>query len=167
MEAWRRSLADEQVTVETGGEDEEEARRTSIRRKTRSGQAGLLGEARRAAKEICDFSARHLDSVRETTIASARGRVSKLAKELACLSCDELRDVTIGLQRDGDEHAEDSRIRDLIAAVLDLSADDYRILRAVMSSEYGCGLPQIETRNKATLDPPSHSVRALDQTRAI
>ena len=81
-------------------------------------------------------------------------RVGKLAEELGGLPVEEYRDLLIGLMRDVDL-VEDSRIRDLIAAVLDLSPGDYRLLRATIGDEYERALPLSPKRNKATSEPPA------------
>ena len=62
MEAWRRSLADKQVTVETLGSDDAAKPKSTLRKTTQSGQAALLGKAIHAAEEISKFNAKHLEA---------------------------------------------------------------------------------------------------------
>ena len=63
MQAWRRSLADKQVTLESPGDDDTQPKRTR-RTTTQSGQAALLGKAMQAAKEISKVRAQRLSRVR-------------------------------------------------------------------------------------------------------
>ena len=63
MEAWQRSLANKEVTVEAAGGDGSAAAKTSVRRTTQSGQAALLGKVIQAAKEI--YGSRHRAHWRE------------------------------------------------------------------------------------------------------
>ena len=55
MEAWRRSLADKEVTTETPGDDGRATPRTAVRKATQAGQATMLGKVIHAAKEIYTF----------------------------------------------------------------------------------------------------------------
>ena len=78
MQAWRRSLADKQVTVPRAGDDGQEKAKSSLRKVTQSGQAALLGKAIQAATEIARFQAKHLDAVQRANAAGgdrARGRM--------------------------------------------------------------------------------------------
>ena len=63
MQAWRRSLADKQVTVESPSDDDAQPKR-SRRTTTQSGQAALLGKAMQAAKEISKVQTQRLSRVR-------------------------------------------------------------------------------------------------------
>ena len=65
MEAWRRSLADKQVTVETLGNDGAAKPKATLRKTTQSGQAALLGKAIQAARENSKFNAKHLEAMRQ------------------------------------------------------------------------------------------------------
>ena len=57
MQAWRRSLADKQVTLESPGDDDDAQPKRTRRTTTQSGQAALLGKAMQAAKEISKVQA--------------------------------------------------------------------------------------------------------------
>ena len=93
MEAWRRSLADKQVTVETLGSDGAAKAKGSLRKTTQSGQAALLGKAIHAAKDISKFQAQHLDAVlaskKRSALASGSTWPTNCAALPRCLSGDQ------------------------------------------------------------------------------
>ena len=81
-EAWRRSLADKEMTTETPGDDGGASPRTCVRRATQSGQAAMLGKVIHAAKEVYTFKQNHLHARRQAEAAESNRVCRELAEEL-------------------------------------------------------------------------------------
>ena len=135
MDAWRRSLADKQVTVETLGNDGAEKPKSTLRKTTQSGQAALLGKAILAAREIARFNAQHLDATRRSQ-ATERCRARRdLADELDGLPKQAFQEVKELLRQAGG--AAPRRSPNELAEILsNLSAAEYRKLCAMLWNDY-------------------------------
>jgi hypothetical protein len=143
MEAWRLSLADKQVTVETPGEEGARKPKSSLRKTTQSGQAALLGKAIHAAGEISKFNVRHLDWARKAQAAQAAERASTrrgLADELRALSTKAFQELRDLVRQGGDPDPARSP-RELAEMLRNMSAAEYRDFRATMWHEHLRELP--------------------------
>ncbi len=81
MQAWRRSLADKQVTLESPGDDDDAQPKHTRRTTTQSGQAALLGKAMQAAKEISKVQAQQLSQARAERAAERARESAKQNRE--------------------------------------------------------------------------------------
>lgn len=140
MEAWRRSLADKEVTIETPGDDGSATPRTSLRRATQSGQAAMLGKVIHAAKEIHAFRLRHLDTLRQAEAAESNRLCRELAEELRSLAKPKYVVTKVILQEtSGDAKARDPS--ELAEAINRLPAAEYRELRDMLRDDYNLRVP--------------------------
>jgi hypothetical protein len=140
MEAWRRSLADKQVTVETPGHDGTAKAKNSLRTTTQSGQAALLGKAIQAAREIYRFNARHLEALSEAQAADRHSTRRGLAEELYALPKESFLDIK-DLVREEDGPVPRHSPDELAEILSNLPAAEYRELRGMLWLEYGRVLP--------------------------
>ena len=141
MEAWRRSLADKQVTVETVGDDGAAKAKSTLRKTTQSGQVALLGKAIHAASEISKFHAQHLDAVcaaQESERCRAR---HELVEELRSLPKDEFREIKELLRLAG-ELAPRHSPEDLADILSELATAEYQELGGILWRDSGRRLPQ-------------------------
>jgi hypothetical protein len=137
-EAWRRSLADKEVTAETAGGDGRAAAKFSVRRTTQSGQAALLGKAIQAAKEIFAFGQKHLHAVRQAKGAETDrccGEPAEEIKEMRRTDKSELEEVE-SLLVETAEDAEDRDPEEPVEVGNRLPAEAYRRLRDILRNEY-------------------------------
>ena len=140
MEAWRRSLGDQQVTVEALGSDGAAEAKGSLRKTTQSGQAALLGKAIHAAREISKFHAQHLDCARQAQ-ETERSRVRRdLADELHGLPKEVFRELK-ELLRQGCGGAPPPQPSELAKRLSNLTAEEYRKLAAALRSDSERELP--------------------------
>ncbi len=131
MEAWRRSLADKQTSVETLGSDGEAKPKSTLRKTTQSGQAAFLGKAIQAAKEIFKFQSQHLDAVCESQeTARCRAR-QELVDELRGLPKEVFREIK-ELVRQGGGGAPRRSPNELAAVLSSLTAEEYSKLGKLM-----------------------------------
>ncbi len=140
MEAWRRSLADKQVTVETPGDDGGAKAKGSLRKTTQSGQAALLGKAIHAAKEICKFHAQHLEAVQQTQETERSRARHELAEELRGLPKNQALLFKTLLRPAGDLAPRHSP-EELASILSNMSTAEYQKLGAVMWNLYYRELP--------------------------
>ncbi len=143
MEAWRRSLADKEMTTETPGDDGSATPRTAVRKATQSGQAAMLGRVIHAAKEIYAFKQKHLHALREAEAAESNRVCRELAEELQelrRLDKSEFVETKFILdQTSGSAEYRDSE--ELAAAINGLPAEQYGKLRFMLRNEYNLRLP--------------------------
>lgn len=140
MDAWRRSLDDKQMAVETLGGDGATKANGSLRKTTQAGQAALLGKAIQAAREISKFHAQHLDAACKSQ-KTERSRVRQdLADELQGLSREAFREVKELVRQDGGAAAGRST-NELAEALRDLTAGEYRKLAATLRTNSDRALP--------------------------
>ncbi len=139
MEAWRRSLADKEVTTETPGDDGATPR-TSVRKATQSGQAALLGKVIHAAKEIHAFRQKYLYSLRQAAAAESDRVCRELAEELRSLDKPEYDDTEFVLEEtSGPAEARDP---DELAEVINrLPPEQYLKLRSMLRNDYDLRVP--------------------------
>ncbi len=139
-EAWRRSLADKEVTTETPGDDGSARPRISVRRATQSGQAAMLGKVIHAAKEIYAFKQKHLYALRQAEAAESNRVCRELAEELRNVDKSEFGETQFLL--DITSRHVDARDSEELAAVINrLPFDEYRKLRSILRSKYHARLP--------------------------
>ncbi len=129
MEAWRRSLADKQTTVETPGDDDATPRST-LRKTTQSGQAALLGKAIEAAKEISKFQEQHMTAVCQSREAA---RCQALTDKLRGLADELLSLPKVSFRETNELVGQGSGVPcrspiDLAIVLSDLPAEEYRKL---------------------------------------
>jgi hypothetical protein len=140
MEAWRRSLADKEVTTETPGDDGSATPRTSLRRATQSGQAAMLGKVIHAAKEIHAFRQNHPPARRQAEAAESDRVCRELAEELRDLKPLQFVDTKLNLE----DTSGDAQTRDpdeLAEAINRLPAEQYQKLRSMLRHDYHLDLP--------------------------
>jgi hypothetical protein len=147
MQAWRGSLADKQVIVETAGDDGGAKPPTSLRKTTQSGQAALLGKAIHAAKEIFNFDARHLDALDQAKATDRCRARRELAEEVRNLPPETFREIKIRLRDEGatPRHTPD----ELLGILCDLTAEDYREFRQMLLMDYLRRLPMLRGQVQA------------------
>ena len=141
MEAWRRSLADKEVTTETPGDDDNAATpRTAVRRATQAGQAAMLGKVIHAAKEIHAFRQKHLDALREAEAVESDRVCRELAEELRSLATSKFAKTQSILQKTSGP-AEARNPDELAEAISRLPGEEYHKLRYILRNDYLLHVP--------------------------
>ncbi len=140
MEAWRRSLADQQLTVETVSGDVAARAKSLVRKTTQSGRAALLGKAIQAAGEIRKLNEKHLEAARQTE-ATQRGRARQdLVDELRGLPHEVFREIEELILQGGRELRRSPN--ELAEVLSSLTTEEYGRLKALLWAECSRELPR-------------------------
>ncbi len=140
MEAWRRSLADQQATVETLGSDGAAKPKGTLRKTTQSGQAALLGKAIHAAAEISKFNAKHLDATRQIQATERCRARQALIDDLRGLPEEVFREIEELLRQGGS--APRRSPNELAGALNSLTTEEYRKLAELTWADCNRDLPR-------------------------
>ncbi len=139
VEAWRRSLADKQVTVVRLGSNDAAKPNGTLRKTTQSGQAAFLGKAIHAAGEIAKFNAKHLETTRQIQATQRYRARQDLVNDLRGLPNEVFQEIEDLLQQGG---APRRSPNELAEALRSLTTDEYRQLAALMWADSRRELPQ-------------------------